>query len=93
MGNEQPHDEKERVVGRLDLEGFDGLYCPAECACDKGDIAPCSETEPDDDGWINGCSPGYKHHDPRPGHKEFGDWAMSHSREPMTDDDWDNIAY
>lgn len=72
---------------KLELGGFDGLYIPGECGCLKSDLAPCGDCEADDAGWINGCEPGYRHDDSRPGHS--ADWAISSSKLPMTAEDFD----
>lgn len=46
-------DVLEIVRDWLDVNGYDGLCYPDECACLKGDLAPCGE--------INGaCKPGYR---------------------------------
>lgn len=75
---------------KLEQGGFGGLYVPGQCACIKDDIAPCGSCEPDDAGWINGCEPGYRHDDPRPGHK--GEWAIGCSKTPMTDEEFNAIG-
>lgn len=61
-----------------------------ECGCIKEDLAPCGDSNPDNAGWINGCEPGYRHDDPRSGHK--GDWAISGSKTPMTEADFDTCG-
>lgn len=75
---------------KLDQCGFDGLYVPGECACLKNDIAPCGSCDPDDAGWINGCEPGHRHDDSRPGHE--GEWVIGGSKSPMTAEDFDAIG-
>ena len=41
----------------LKLHGFDGLYCPGECACKVGDLFPCDDGV---EGIESGtCEPGY----------------------------------
>ena len=45
-------DVGEIVGAYLDEHGYDGLYCD-ECACEKGDLAPCGQIGLD-------CMPGYK---------------------------------
>lgn len=75
---------------KLEQGGFDGLYVPGECACLKEDLAPCGSCDQDDAGWINGCEPGYRHDDPRPGHGT--DWAIGGSKLPMTAEDFDAIG-
>lgn len=78
---------------KLKANGFDGLYSDGgECACDLSDLAPCGETEDGGD-FINGCHGGYKHLDPRPEHARYGDWVISKKKEPLTDDEWENISY
>lgn len=74
---------------KLDRAGFDGLYVSGECACLKEDLAPCGQCDADNAGWINGCKPGWRHKDPRPGRKEG--WAISGSITPMTADDFEVI--
>lgn len=71
---------------RLEQGGFGGLYVPGECGCLVEDLAPCGSCESDDAGWINGCEPGYRHDDPRPGHE--GNWAIGGLKEPMAADDF-----
>ena len=75
---------------KLEQGGFDGLYVPGECGCLKEYLAPCGEYEPDDAGWINGCEPGYRHDDPRPGKRN--DWAISSSKLQMTAEDFDALG-
>ena len=79
-----------KIKIKLEQSGFDGLYVPGECGCLKEDLAPCGSCEADDAGWINGCEPGYRHEDPRPGRK--GDWTISSSKLPMTAEDFDAIG-
>jgi hypothetical protein len=38
----------------LKENGYDGLYCPGECACKIGDLIPC-----DSEGALN-CEPGVR---------------------------------
>lgn len=66
-----------------------GLYAPGECGCLKRDLAPCGSAEPDDAGWINGCNPGYRHDDPRPGHEDK--WLIGGIKLHMTAEDFDAI--
>ncbi len=82
----------DRSIIRIKLEraGFDGLYVPGECACLKEDLAPCGSCDSDDAGWINGCEPGKRYNDPRPGHQ--GEWAVSSSVTPMTAEDFEAIG-
>lgn len=68
------------VAERLAREGYGGLYVPGECGCVCGDLAPCGCAEPDDAGWINGCDPGFRHDDPRPG--KAANWLVSGRKEP-----------
>lgn len=75
---------------KLEQGGFAGLYVAGECGCIKEDLAPCGQRDPDDAGWINGCEPGYRHDDPRPGRKN--DWAISGSKLPMTVEDFDGLG-
>jgi len=67
--------------------GYDGLYVAGECSCENKDLAPCG------DGPHEDCEPGYTHLDPRPGHKEFGDFAISGSKEDLTSKEWSEISY
>jgi hypothetical protein len=76
----------EQIRVRLEIQGYDGLYVGGECACLKDDLAPCGSCDPDDAGWINGCEPGYKQDDPRPGYA--GEWAMCRQKEPMCAEDF-----
>ncbi len=41
------------VNGYLEQHGFDGLFYPDECSCEKGDLAPCGNIGGD-------CTPGHK---------------------------------
>lgn len=75
---------------KLEQGGFGGLYVSRECGCLKEDLAPCGSCEPDEAGWINGCKPGQRHDDPRPGHE--GEWAISSSKTSMTAEDFDAIG-
>jgi hypothetical protein len=77
---------------RLKAGGFDGLYTPGECACECSELAPCGDVVLDESGWINGCQPGYKHLDPRPGHVEAGDWAIF-GRKEVSLEDWATVGY
>jgi hypothetical protein len=81
--------ELDRVVRQLDEGDFDGLYCPGECACERGDLMPCGIGEEE----LYDCKPGYKHFDPRPGHKEFDDWAIFARKEEPSTDEWETINY
>lgn len=75
---QKPRDVIEIVDAYLEANGYDGLVHDSfECACEKGNLAPCSEIE-------NSCQPGYKI--PCPGEtcqvdfnkgKGCGDWHMS----------------
>jgi len=48
------HDTVADIVGDyLKKNGFDGLYCAGECACEADDLAPCDQLGLD-------CSPGFK---------------------------------
>ena len=76
---------------KLEKDGYDGLYLAGECGCLNNDLAPCGSCDKDDAGWINGCEPGYRHDDQRPGHK--ADWAISGSKQPMTADDFALVGY
>lgn len=75
---------------KLEHSGFGGLYVPGECGCLKEDLAPCGSYDPDDAGWINGCEPGHRHSDPRPGHE--GEWAIGGSKTPMMAEDFDALG-
>lgn len=73
------------VRAKLKAGGFTGLYYPGECACLLDDLAPCGNSKRDDEGYINGCSPGHKHVDPNPcGHLE--EWVVSASTEPPSEE-------
>ncbi len=75
---------------KLESEGYGGLHCEGECACDLEYLAPCgsAEKEGEDDNWINGCQPGYKHIDPR---RTSDDWVISVSKEPPTPEVFDRV--
>lgn len=75
---------------KLEVEGYGGLYCDGDCACGLDDLAPCgmAEKEDEDDEWINGCWPGYKHIDPR---RSSDNWVMSLSKEPPTPEVFDRL--
>ena len=91
MGNEKSETPEasplQELVSHLEENGHDGLYCPGECACEKGDLVPCGEED------IPECLPGYKYLDPRPGHKEFGDWAIFGKKGEPTIEEWEEISY
>lgn len=93
-GGEEVDDSEIIATTRIKLSanGFDGLYCDSECACELEDIAPCGMVEVGSDySYINGCKPGYKHVDPRPA--SGGNWIISCCKEPMTDADWESVHY
>lgn len=69
---------------------FGGLNAPGECGCLKQDLAPCGSRDPDNAGWINGCEPGQRHDDPRPGHEH--EWAIGCSKTTMTAEDFDALS-
>lgn len=90
------------VKARLAAQGFGGLYNPAgPCGCGIDDLAPCGEcrveveeaetADPEAEEWINGCSAGYKHMDPRPGHVEHGDYVVTAQKEPPEEDEFDSL--
>lgn len=71
----------------LEVNGYDGLFnSEGECACEKDGLEPCgmSGEETED------CQPGYKHLDPRPGKKEFGDFAIWAKKESPTLEEWES---
>lgn len=43
---------KEIIKEYLNNNGYDGLFCPGECACKKDDLMPCDE-------YMMDCEPGY----------------------------------
>ncbi len=45
---------KETARKHIEAEGFDGLYAPGECACERGDLFTCG------DGPYAECCYGYK---------------------------------
>lgn len=71
----------------LEENGYTGLYVSGECGCEINDIAPCG------DGPHKDCRPGYVHLDPRPGHKESGDFAIFRDKETPNEDDWAGVGY
>lgn len=75
------------VSQKLRANGFSGLYYPGGCGCGIDDLAPCCNYElgPSEE-YINGCCAGYKHVDPR---SKFGDFAITSSQEPPTDEEFD----
>lgn len=83
----------ERTAIKLKAGGHTGLYASGECACELCDLAPCGQEEVGKNGYINDCEPGYKHLDPRPQHKKFCDWIVTKSKEPPTQEEWENIEY
>lgn len=83
----QPMSLISTIKSKLEHSGFDGLHVAGECACLKDDLAPCGSCNADDAGWINGCEPGYRHNDPRPG--RGNEWVISGSKLPMTAEDFD----
>lgn len=74
------------VADRLKSGGYDGLYWGGVftdgCACVLDDLAPCGNVERDDDGYINGCRPGYKHCSTR--RPEL--WIVSSIKDSKVDD-------
>ena len=58
----------------LPAHGYDGLYCPGECACANDDLMPCGEMA--GELFAAGeyaCRPGYRH--PAPTDDEY-DWYI-----------------
>ena len=76
---------------KLEQSGFDGLYVPGECACLLDDLAPCGSVQADRDGWINGCVPGHRHNDPRPGHEH--EWVLMGSKEAPSAEDFERMVF
>lgn len=66
MRRTNPMALKEIIKKHLDDNGYDGLFCPDECACLKEDLAPCCNTFSN----ISNCRPGYKR---VPSEKEQGE--------------------
>ena len=54
--SKQAKDLQEFIKDCLAERGFDGLYCPGECACEISDLFPCSEPSS-----LRECHPGYKY--------------------------------
>lgn len=77
------------VRKRLEDGGYTGLYYPGECACVLGDLAPCGSEEPDDWGWINGCTPGHRHSDPS---GRTAEWVVSSHTTPPSQDEFDRFV-
>jgi hypothetical protein len=42
------------IETHLKVYGFDGLFCPGECACEIGNLAPCDSPN------FMQCRPGFK---------------------------------
>lgn len=83
----------EEVKKKLLANGFSGLYFPGECGCGVDNLAPCGScTREDGEEYINGCEPGHKHLDPRPGHKELGDFVVTSSATPPSGDEFDDFS-
>ena len=59
----------------LENKGYDGLYCPGLCACEKGDLSPGSCLS-------NDCKPGYKHT-----HTKDGTWWIIHATKSFVSDE------
>lgn len=76
------------VKAKLQVEGYDALYYPGECACSVDDLAPCGYCDREEgEDYINGCKGGYKHQDPtRP---DF--WVVSIFHTPPTQDLFDEL--
>lgn len=53
-----PNTVSEIVKEYLKAHGYDGLYCPGECACDIDDLMMCCDTLGGGD--PSPCLPGYK---------------------------------
>lgn len=49
-------DLQEFIKECLIEKGYDGLYCPGECACENDDLFPCGEPSS-----LRECHPGYKY--------------------------------
>jgi hypothetical protein len=59
--------------------GYNGLVCPGICGCKKDDLSPGN--------CLTGtCEPGYKHE-----HSISKCWVISTKREPISDDDIQQI--
>ena len=59
----------------LQQNGYDGLYNPGLCGCENDDLVPC------DDHLCSDCLPGYMHT-----HTKLHEWVISGQKEPMSDD-------
>lgn len=77
----------------LETNGFTGLYSPdGRCGCSIDQLAPCGTCSREgDEQYINGCDPGYKHLDPRPGHIENADYVITSDKTPPEEDEFDNF--
>ena len=60
------------IADYLRAHGYDGLYCPDECACRLPDILPCGYTQGD-------CYPGYL--SPCPAECGEHDWHVGPEKE------------
>lgn len=79
-----------QVRRKLEQNGFSGLFVPGECGCTVKDLAPCGDCYTEEGEYINGCTPGYAHLDPRPGHVEVGDFVVTGNPLPPEGDEFDN---
>jgi len=77
------------IKTKLEQAGYSGLYVPGECGCKLTDPTLCSLATDDDTSLIKGCTPGYVHQDPRPGHAT--NWTVDGSKDPMTAEDFDDL--
>lgn len=81
-------DIRDDVKDKLTAQGFTGLYCSGECACHTDDIAPCGEVNREKgEKYLNGCKPGYKHHDPL----NPRNWVVQANKEEPTSEEWDEL--
>lgn len=67
------------ITEYLEQKGYDGLYSPYQCGCLKKDLAPCGEI-------CGNCVAGFAHY-----HSVSGDFVVTDSAAPMSDDDIDHI--
>ena len=70
------------VCDWLESHGYDGLYCPGECACKLSDLAPCSEMSQDcQPGYVVGCTSECDHFIDE---YEEGDWHVQGTKPAPT---------
>lgn len=79
------------VIKKLESEGYSGLFNPGNCACHCKAIATCGYANPSSNGYINHCTPGYLHLDPRAEIPEIAPFIVWPKQEAPTIEEWASL--